>query len=218
MTVANSVNCKSKFTTLDGNRHRARLIDEAFPLCACECCSIGESSPGNVGDCEEIYRFFVSPGDVDERTNQVFTTAFEKAAQNGLSVFRGCAQDEDIKCLVQDMLTVKPGRPYRTVLGLLKAVVRDIRTIQGGVGGRAFCVYDETVPRKMDRSLPHVPTHVSIYQRVPASGEKDRNKVIESDNYKLYSLLVLRRIGIADFRGGLLLELNKRSLAGEFVD
>ncbi len=84
MTVANSVNCKSKFTTLDGNRHRARLIDEAFPLCACECCSIGESSPGNVGDCEEIYRFFVSPGDVDERTNQVFTTAFEKAAQNGL--------------------------------------------------------------------------------------------------------------------------------------
>lgn len=115
------------------------------------------------------------------------------------------------------MLTVKPGRPYRTVLGLLKTVVRDIRIIQGGVGGRAFCVYDETVPRKIDKSLPYVPTHVSIYKRVPASGGKDRNKVIESDNYKLYSLLVLQRIGIADFRGGLLLELNKRSLAAEFV-
>jgi hypothetical protein len=193
------------------------LIDEAFPLCACECCSIGQGSPGKVGDCEEIYRFFVSPSDVDERTKQILATPFEKAAENGLSVFRGCASDEDIKNLVRDRLAVKPGQRFRTVLGLLKAEVQEVRTIQGGIGGRAFCVYDETVSRKMDTSMPHVPTHVSIYQRVPAPGGKDRNKIIASDNYKLYSLLVSQQIEIAKFRDGLLAELNNRSLAGEFV-
>jgi hypothetical protein len=164
-----------------------------------------------------MYRFFVSPVDIDERTNLIHTTAFEKAAQSGLSLFRSCASDDDIKSLVQDRLTVKAGKPHLTVLGLLKAVVRDVRGIDGAVGGRAFCVYDETVPRKLDKALPHVLTHVSIYQRMPAPGGEGRNMKIEADNYKLYSLLVAQRIAVAEFRGGLLLDLNKRSLAGEFV-
>ena len=213
MTPADTANCKSAFDGLEDSRHRARLLDDAFPKCACEACSVGQGSPGKVEDCEDIYRFFVSPGDIDERSNQIFTTAFEKAAQNGLSVFRGCATDQDIKNLVQDRLTVKPGRPFLTVLGLLKVSVRDIRVIEGGVGARVFCVYDETVPH----SLSHVPTHVSIYQRVPAPKAEGRNKIIQSDNFKLHSLLVQQRIDIKGFRAGLLEDLNRRSMAGEFV-
>jgi hypothetical protein len=218
VTLADTASCRATFATVEDNsRHRARLIDEAFPGCACECCSISEGSPGKVSDVEEMYRFFVSPVDVDARTNLILATAFEKAAQSGLSLFRGCASDDDIKRLVQDRLTVKAGKPHLTVLGLLKAVVLEVRGVEGAVGGRSFCVYDETVPRKLDKSLPHVPTHVSIYQRMPPPGGEGRNKKIESDNYKLYSLLVAQRIDVAEFRGGLLLELNKRSLAGKFV-
>lgn len=177
---------------------------------------MSDSSPGTVSDAEEVFRFFVSPVDVDARTNQIHATAFEKAAQNGLSLFRGCASDDDIKSLVQDRLTVMAGRPRLTVLGLLKAVVREVRQLERSAGGRLFCVYDETVSRKLNKVLPQVPTHVSIYQRVPPPGVEGRNKQIESDNYKLYSILVAQRIDVASFRGGLLLELNKRSLAGEF--
>ena len=155
------------FDELGNDRHRARLIDEAFPKCLCEQCSLGLGSPGPVANCEGLYRFFVSPADIDPKTNDVFATAFEKSAENGLSVFRSCASDDDMRNLVQDRLTVRAGKSPLTVLGLFRALARDLRAIQNTENQRAFCIYDETVPRKLDPSLPHVPTHVSIYQRTP---------------------------------------------------
>lgn len=214
--------CTKGFVETRVGKHRAFELDQLLPDCQCEVCSIGQGSPGPVTDDEKLFRFVVQPTDIDPETNVVFQTPFQKAAENGLSVFRGSATDSDIAALVTDRLTIKKGRPRPVVLGLFVVVTKSVRMlkmVQHGEKGpsavRAFGVYDETVPRN-DISLPHVPTHVSIYQRLPPKGGDGRNGFIQADNFRLFEVMTLSRIPVESFRDGLLLDLNRRSLAGEF--
>jgi len=208
--------CRALISGNDNDKNLAWKIEEAFPNCACQAYSVGEGSPGLVEDTEILYRLVVSPVDLDLRTGTILSTVFEKAYQNGLSVFRECATDEHIEALVTDLLTVKQGAQPRTVLALFRIECAAIRTLSEQPTGRLFCVYDETVPRKRDAALPRVPTHASVFQRVPAPGTEYRKSAMQAVNHRLYVLLKDARIAVEDFRTGLLTRLNQRSLAGEF--
>lgn len=221
MTVDCTV-CRAGFAATCDGKHRAFQLNEILPNFECEACSIGLGSPGPVHDDERLFRFFVNPTDIDPETKTVFATAFEKAAENGLSVFRESATNEDIEALVTDRLTIRHGRPRPIVLGLFVIETRTIRALKmaansdaGPLAVRAFGVYDETVPRR-EKALPHVPTHVSIYQRLPPKGGAGRNGFIQADNFRLYQAMTLSSIPVEDFRDGLIVSLNHRSLCGEF--
>jgi len=209
--------CRALISRADNVRRLAWDIEAAFPACACEAHSIGDGSPGAVQNPEILYRLIASPTDIDPLTNEVTSTAFEKAYENGLSVFRECATNEHIVALITDRLTIKRGRrPFPTILGLFRIECAAIREVTHDPLGRAFCVYDQTVPRKRDATLPQVSTHATVFQRVPRPKLEGRNRMIGAANLKLFLRLRDQRVPVQDFRDGLIVALNARSLQGEF--
>jgi len=127
--------CRALISRADNVRRLAWDIEAAFPACACEAHSIGDGSPGAVQNPEILYRLIASPTDIDPLTNEVTSTAFEKAYENGLSVFRECATNEHIVALITDRLTIKRGRrPFPTILGLFRIECAAIREVRGRDG------------------------------------------------------------------------------------
>lgn len=207
--------CKNTLDGLSGDGKHATRVDNAHPSCACENYSVGETSPGKIEPNEYIYRMVISPGDIDD-DGQLLLVALRDVKADGLSVFRDCASDQDIVDLVSDRLSRHPDKPTKIVQALLRAEVSQIRALQNEELGRLFCVYDETVPRR-DAKQPRVPTHATVLQRLYPAERANRKTEITNVQKALFSLIKDLKVPIGEFRSGLLVSLNERSLAGDFI-
>lgn len=211
--------CTECAKLLDGSatdQKQAIRVEEARPHCECEKYSVGSESPGPVDDEEFIYRLIVSPASVDWNAKKLIEDSFSDTTKNGFSVFREIATDDDVKAIAIDRLSRKVLAKPKTVQALVRFKVEKVRGLSSEiVSGRLFCVYDETVPRR-DPCLPRVSTHVTILQRLP-SEQPDRKRLVRDGTLVLYRLAETELMKASDFRGGLLEDLNTRSLNGEFV-
>jgi hypothetical protein len=209
--------CQSVFGS--SPRNLARDVEAAFPDCYCEQHSVGEESPGRIEDHETLYRMFTDPVDVDE-FGQLARAAFGTAFGNGLSVIRDCADDEHIQELVSDILSVKPGKPFRKILAIFRVKCINVRTYGSMFKGnlsRAFCVYDQTVAPVLNVGGKPVPTHGTILSRRLFEPPVTRAQFENDCNDTLHRLIAIDRIAVSDFRSGLVERLNAQSQAGEFV-
>jgi hypothetical protein len=200
-------------------KNLARDVEAAFPDCYCEQHSVGVGSPGRIENHETLYRMFTDPVDVDE-FGRLARAAFSTAFGNGLSIIRDCADDDHIEELVSDILSVKPGKPFRKILAIFRVKcvnLRSYRSMFQGNLGKAFCVYDQTVPPVLNVGGKPVPTHGTILSRRLFEPPVTRAQFENDCNEKLHRLIAIDRIAISDFRNGLVEKLNARSLAGEFV-
>ncbi|HEV7880225.1 hypothetical protein [Bradyrhizobium sp.] len=212
------MHCAECRQALQGSgRKLAKEIEQKFPACECEKFSIGEKSPGKIADDEILYRMFVDPVDVED--GRLARAAFSKVYQDGLSIIRDCANDLEIEALATDILSTKPGQRTKTVLAIFKFVCRKVRQETVKLGDefvRAFCVYDQTVPRVFERGPP-VPTHGTVLSRrlyeLPITTRQFENDC----NFTLHQIVATERVSVEEFRGGLIARLNERSVAGEFV-
>lgn len=216
MTVDSCFQCREILNGESSDGQHATRVESAHPYCACEQYSVGEGSPGPVGPDETVYRFVVSPGDIDPNTGRVLLDALRDVKNDGLSMVRSIASDIDIEELVKERLTIKAGGKIRTVDAILAISVSDLQLLARDDWGRLFCIYDETVPRK-DSNLPPIPTHATLLQRVPPPKTEGRKGTMKNDQIVLYNKLLGNRLDIASFRNGLIEQLNQKSRAGEFT-
>ncbi|MER9741993.1 hypothetical protein [Mesorhizobium sp. M0187] len=217
MTLDSCVECAKLLDGTASDDKQAVRVDDAFPHCQCEAHSVGEGSPGPVDSSEFIYRMVVSPASVDWNAKKLIEDSFRDTTLNGFSVFRDIATDDDINAIAIDRLSRKSTAKPRTVQALIRFKVESVRSIESeDVGGRLFCVYDETVPRR-DETLPRVPTHVTILQRLPPAKVEDRKRLMKDGTLALYRLAEMDLVKVENFRDGMLVDLNSRSLGGDFV-
>ncbi|SFI61388.1 hypothetical protein SAMN05216525_11150 [Bradyrhizobium sp. Gha] len=200
-------------------RRLARDLEEHCPACECEQHSVGDGSPGIVQNGETLYRMFVDPVDVDS-DGRLARAAFSKAYEDGLSILRERANDAEVEALAIDILSTKPGKPTKKVLAIFRFVcvsVRQEMIVYNNACVRAFCVYDQTVPRIFEQGLAPVPTHGIVLARRMYVPPVTARQFEHDCNVTLHRLIAAERIEVADFRDGLIHRLNERSAAGEFV-
>lgn len=161
----------------------------------------------------------ILPGDLDDLERLTFESV-KAAYKNGLSVFRECASDEDIRFLAEDRLYVKKGAKARTIHGFIQLSTSEVRQLEHlETVGRICCIYDQTVKRKFDPDLPHVPSHAAIFQRsLPAETENKKNKLQKACEVLFHYMKEKSRwIDVGSFRDGLFVDLNEASLAGKYI-
>jgi hypothetical protein len=211
--------CEDCRKALNEDFKSAKQVEGSAPDCCCEEFSVGVGSPGRVDDHEVLYRMFTDPVDVD-KFGRLAREAFSSAYKNGLSIIRECASDDDVKNIVSDILSVKQGRPFKKILAIFQVgcvSFRHFRSMYQGNLGKAFCVYDQTVPRMLDVSAPPVPTHGTVLSRSLFELPKTRKQFENDCNDALHRMLTVNPIPIDNFRNGLVTQLNNDSLQGRFV-
>ncbi|WP_143130717.1 hypothetical protein [Bradyrhizobium arachidis] len=162
---------------------------------------------------------FVDPVDVDEN-GRLARAAFSKAYEDGLSIVRERANDAEVEALAIDILSTKPGQRTKKVLAIFRFPCVSVRreTISyNGAHVRAFCVYDQTVPRIFHQDLAPVPTHGIVLARRMYKAPVTARQFENDCNLALHRLVAAERIEVTNFRDGLIARLNERSAAGEFV-
>lgn len=215
MKISNCILCKSNLNGLSEDKKQAVRVDEVAPNCACETFSVGSGSPGPIRDDEDLFRLIVSPGDIDENTGELMLGMLSDASKDGLSIFRGCATNDEIYALVSERLTRKIDKPNRKIVAIARIKVESVRNLKKENFGRVFCVYDETVPRRREGQTP-VPTHGTILQRLPQNKIENRNAIIKQDQLNLLKLLKIGLVDLTSFRDGIIIELNNKSINGDF--
>lgn len=166
---------------------------------------------------ELLHRILSSPRDFDPETGTILERPFRKVYANGLSVWRERGPDEDVKALMEESLWRSEGDPPRSIYGILETLVANIQEVRTSDGERCFCVYDQTVSRR-DPDLAPVPTHASIFLRVPLKGTEKRETLQKDLAGKLKELFERIFHEAGSYRNGLCRDLNARSAAGEFVE
>jgi hypothetical protein len=196
----------------------AEEMQNLFPACECEQYSVGENSPGRIEDHEVLYRMFTDPVDVDG--GKLARAAFKTAYIDGLSIIRDCADNAQVEALVTEILSIKEGKPPRKILAIFKficATVRRETVSANGAEARAFCVYDQTIPRVFQLSEPPVETHGIVLSTGLFQPPKTRKQFQRDCEFLLHKLIAADPISVDEFRNGLIANLNERSLRGEFV-
>lgn len=210
--------CQATFVDAEDDKGLADKIEKANPDLICESVPVSAISPGPVADHEFLHRVLVSPRDIDDQ-GYVAAAPFEKVASNGLSVVRSIASKADIEALVSDGMFSKAGEALRSVQAVLAAsasIEDGVRSLINEDGLRLFGVYDQTVPRR-DESLPHVPTHAGIFLRLPPPGSQDRKRIQKDFAGLLRDLFLKQNLTIDEIGAGILLTINGRAAAGEYV-
>lgn len=210
--------CRGTFDLKPQNDKYAEEIDSAHPNCACQKFSLSPYSPGIVDDSEKLYRMIILPGDLDDKEKLTFES-IKSTYKNGLSVFRECASDADITNLAEDRLYIKPTQQRRSVKGLIALSAAEVRELDHETIGAPFCIYDQTVQRKFDKSLPHVGTHVGIFQRILAPKTPSRKEKHQQACEVLFEYMKdpTRWIDAEEFRDGFLARLNAASANGAYI-
>ena len=207
--------CRQLFAPQEDDKNLADRIEEIFPHCECEACTVGIGSPGPVLDSESLHRFIVSPRDFEPEGGTLRPAAFNKVFDNGLSVCRDIASDGDVIALTEEVLSSAAGKPHQSVCAVYEASVQSIRLIHDENGERVFGVYDLSILRSNPEKLP-VPTHAGIFQRKPSKGVLNRKAMQKEFAYLLRELFERGRINLDEYRSGVLLRQNARANAGEF--
>lgn len=206
--------CRAIFEGNEKNPKLADMLAQHQQDCVCEGCTVGSTSPGPVASDEHLHRIIISPRDVDEE-GYVAAAPFEKVFSSGLSVVRSVASIEDVERLVTDGLWTKSEQPLGSVKLILTASVAEIRE-KRAEGGRPFCVYDQTVPRRFEAG-EQVPTHAGVFLRLPPPGTDDRKKLQKDFARELRDIFLKDVRNSADVFDGLLIMLSERALKGEFI-
>lgn len=214
--MATCENCTKAF---NDDFKSARQVEASAPECHCEEFSVGVGSPGRVEDDEILYRMFTDPVDVDQY-GRLAREAFSSAYKNGLSVIRERASDDDVRRIVSDILSVKQGNKPKQILAVFQVSCvsfRHFRSMHQGNLVKAFCVYDQTVPRVLEVGEPPVPTHASVFSRCLFEAPKVRRQFESDTNDALHRVVAINSIAVKDFRNGMLVQLNGESAQGRFV-
>lgn len=216
--------CRESFDNIPQNEKYAEKINLAHPDCICQNFSVSDYSSGPVLDNEKLYRMIVLPGDLDEEELLPFE-AIKSAYKNGMSVFRGDATNEEIISLAEDRLYVPKGQDHRSIFGFIELDAAEVRQITHGTVGRVYCIYDQTVPRKFDKSLPHVGSHVGIFQKYPVPEPGSKKNIVENKKEKVEKAAELlfdymkaqeKWIDVSKFRYGFLDPINEASKQGAY--
>ncbi len=200
----------------EDDRNAADAIEAKHPRCECEKCTIGDGSPGPVENSERLVRLISSPRDYDPDRRLLLEQPFYKVYSNGLSVCRSIATNSDVTDLAIEALTQKLDESPRRFIYVCEASAEEVRSIESDPDGRVFCIYDQTVSRR-DASKTPVPTHATIFQRLPAAGTPDRKRRLRDLAGKLREKFLAGSRELVDFRDGILVTLNERADRGEFV-
>jgi hypothetical protein len=207
--------CRQLFAPEANDTNLADRIEEKFPKCECEACTVGVGSPGPVTNNEALHRFTVSPRDIDPLSGTLRLTAFNKVFDNGLSVCRDVASDEEVISLTDEILGNRAGQQRKSVSAVYEASVKSVRLILDAEGERVFGVYDQSILR-FNPENPPVPTHAGIFQRRPPKGVENRTALQKDLAYRLRELFEQGRLNLAEYRGGVLLKQNARAGVGDF--
>ncbi len=157
--------CRKLFGGNEDSDKLAPLLEELHPQCLCEKFSVGQNSPGPVKDAELLHRIIVSPRDYDPVQGKISARPFEKVFTNGLSVWRAIGHDNDVRILMMDGLSRNTNDPRREVFAVCELRAGDVRNMMSESAQKVFCIYDQTVARAREPSLPPVRTHAGIFLR-----------------------------------------------------
>lgn len=210
--------CRDLFRDHEDNKELAELLEQHHSVCRCEHFSVGEGSPGPVGDDEPLHRIVASPRDYDPVSGTIRAAPFEKVFTNGLSVWRAKGPDRDVNTLLEESLRRGASEPPKHIHAICEALAGKIRRLQSSDEQRLFCIYDQTVCRIDGPDLPPVGTHASIFLRVLAPKGTPGSKKVRKDYAGLIRELFLAgRIAASSYRNGLCASLNYRAGNGEFI-
>ena len=207
--------CRTLFEGNEDDRKLAASINATMPNAACELYSVSAESPGPVQHGEELIRLAISPRDFDEETGELALSPFEKVFEQGLSVLREGASDEDCIGQAFEILPHQAAEPHKEIRGISIAKAGAVRELRRE-DQRLFAVYDQVVPRFRNKEDPPISSHVGIFAIVipkgaVPKGELPSNQVKKDIARKIYSLFTDGRIKVADFRASLFEDLNIRA-------
>jgi hypothetical protein len=198
----------------EDNDGLADLLGAHHPNCGCHAVSVGQGSPGVVGDDEVLHRIIASPRDYDPEIG-IAAKPFEKVFSNGLSVWRAGGPDQDIQTLLEEALHKKSDGLKKRVFAICTANAGELREMKDANGSSLFCVYDQTVSR-LDSEKPPVGTHAGIFLRHPPKGTTDRKRVQKDHAGRLREAFLKAVLPADDYREGLCRAINERADAGDF--
>lgn len=136
-------------------------------------------SPGVVQDDEVLYRQVLHPVHIDPETNSLKPTAFDDAANKGLSVDR--ASYRDLKAVIEEGVerierqkAENDKYAERRLCGIGELKAGDIRAITDDSGRPGFGVYDTAL---IDNRA-----HADVFQLAagPKAGRSVRSKLLEA--------------------------------------
>lgn len=174
------------FKTNFGNLQICKLLqgEKEETLVAWELEKAMECSPCPVDNEEILIRQIFSPIHYDTESNTLTPTAFEDAANKGLSVNRlNYSSEEEIHCLATDRANEynveNTDRSPRSFAGIIQFICKDIRNITATVDNsilRGFVVYDTSDPNDI--------SHADICQIVKnkQAGRSIRSKIRDLAN------------------------------------
>lgn len=169
--------CRAALESCEVN-HRATVLDQAYPQCACEEWSLCEGGGLPVGDEEKIARILTSPDGYDENAFTIATQKLTALYSMGLSVVRQGASDEEILSTIDDLLS--GGEEERKLVGAIVVEASELRSYADP--SRWLGVYATD-----DRGKAH---HVDVFGTIPAGGSSARDRVKKQRRYKLAEDLV----------------------------
>ena len=204
--------CRQIFAEHENNDRLADILEANHSGCACEQCTVGQGSPGPVGEHERSLRIIISPRDIDPASGTIFSPPFQKAFRNGVSVCRELASDEDVVSLVREGWNRSADADPK-VLSVCRATAKDIRAIRNESYERVFCIYDQTVARDDASQMP-ISTHAGIFGRYPPPKTADRMKIQKDFAGRLRELFIEGEIAIVQFREGLLTRIKLSERGG----
>ena len=133
-------NLKEALRQVKGNKELAELLEQHHSVCRCEHFSVGEGSPGPVGDDEPLHRIVASPRDYDPDSGTIRAAPFEKVFANGLSVWQAKGPDCDVSILLEESLRRGASEPPKHIHAICEALAGNIRRLQSSDERRLFCI------------------------------------------------------------------------------
>ena len=184
----------------DSQSNRAVDLGTACPDCACERCTVGRyGSPGIVASSEMLHSVIIQPVDPKIRNDELWYTFITHAEENGMSVLREAASDDEFRETIRLRLKGDPTRSFHGVVSFPCASVRQLvaRTDGHGriAGDRLYCVLDSDAERRRH--------HADVFATLPRSGTKVSNKAAwRRQRSDLMKLLRDNFATPGQFRGG----------------
>ncbi len=136
----------------------AEVIDQQFPECGCEKCSVSPHSPGPISSEEKLIRLVVAPLHIDKKLQTPTVAALVRVHSTGLSVVRHSASNDEIRSTAEKLIADVRQRNKGKMVGLHGVFMIHSSSIinwKTTSGNRVFCLYDT--------GRSHSPLHAEIF-------------------------------------------------------
>jgi hypothetical protein len=188
---------------------RAYRIGSVCPNCVCEKVSVGRyGSQGPVKSSESLHSLLVAPGDLDK--DQIAITVLTHAEKKGMSVMRESASNDELRRILDQRISAKPGRHFHGVATVSCAGIRGIVTT---TDTPARC-RGERLYSVLDTDMHGLPNHADVFATVPSKNpHKDTKNEYKAVRARLMSIMSDNFTPAGEFRGGTILAPSSSSLA-----